>query len=94
MCPQLEEGARKAVEQATSSSAILKLYNKWAEKSQQLQSGEGEREGSTEKKGGGGGLLKTIKSAINKKEASVSERVYDVCGYIIICMCVRVDVCA
>jgi hypothetical protein len=39
---------------------VLKLYNKWVEKSQQ---GPGEGGGETEKKGG---LLKTLKSAIHK----------------------------
>ena len=55
------------MEQATSSSAVLKLYNKWVEKSQSL--GEGEEE--AEKKGG---LLKTLKSAIHKpgKDHTVS----------------------
>ena len=66
---QLEERARKAVEQATSISAVLKLYNKWLEKSQQLEGGEGQE--TVEKKGG---LLKTLKSTIAKpsKETTVS----------------------
>lgn len=52
------------MEQSTSSAAVLKLYNKWLEKSQQ-------GEGAVEKKGG---ILKTIKSAIQKpgKEQVVS----------------------
>ena len=64
-CVQLEERARKVVEQATSSSAVLKLYNKWVEKSQ------GEAGRDAEKKGG---LLKTLKSAIHKpsKDSAVS----------------------
>ena len=64
---QLEERARKAVEQATSISAVLKLYNKWLERSQ--EPGEGAE--VAEKKGG---LLKTLKSSIHKpgREATVS----------------------
>lgn len=60
---QLEEQARKSVEQATSSAAVLKLYSRWLEKSHQSKQ-PGEVEGETEKKGAGG-LLKTIKSAIH-----------------------------
>jgi hypothetical protein len=56
---KLEERARKAVEQATTISAVLKLYNKWLEKSS--EAGEGEE--VAEKKGG---LLKTLKSTIAK----------------------------
>ena len=80
LCVQLEERARKAVEQATSSTAVLKLYNKWLEKGQE---GEG---GEVEKKGG---LLKTLKSAIHKspsKESTVS-----MCICILYIMCVDLN---
>ena len=51
------------MEQATSSSAILKLYNKWVEKSQQEVASPREETTATEKKGG---ILKNLKSAIHK----------------------------
>lgn len=78
---QLEERARKAVEQATSISAVLKLYNKWLEKS---QSDGAEGEEVTGKKGG---LLKTLKSTIAKpsKEATVREQMT-----LPLCVCVCV----
>jgi hypothetical protein len=66
----LEERARKAVEQATSISAVLKLYNKWQEKSQHPEAGEGE-----EVVGKKGGLLKTLKSTIAKPSKEQTVRI-------------------
>ena len=73
VCVQLEERARKPVEQATSSSSVLKLYNKWVERSQHSAEGEG---GDGEKKVG---LLKTIKSAIHKQGKDQTVRPQTVC---------------
>lgn len=50
---QIEESAKKSVEAATSSSSVLKLYNRWYEN---VEAGEGEGE----KKG----LLQRMKGAI------------------------------
>ena len=66
----MEERARKAVEQATSISAVLKLYNKWQEKSQHSEAGQGE-----EVVGKKGGLLKTLKSTIAKPSKEQTVRI-------------------
>jgi len=50
---QIEESAKKSVEAATSSSSVLKLYNRWYEN---VEAGEGEGE----KKG----LLQRMKKTI------------------------------
>ena len=76
MCSQLEERARKAVEQASSISSVLKLYGKWVERTQQLgqptaaatgQAADHQPVEGEEKKGG---ILKTLKSAIHKPGVS------------------------
>ena len=76
---QIEESAKKSVEAATSSSSVLKLYNRWYEK---VEGGEGEGEG--EKKG----LLQRMKGAIQKgnsrPEVCVCEHV--MCLYVRVCV--------
>lgn len=77
------------MEQATSSAAILKLYNKWVEKSQQEVVTSRDDTTATEKKGG---ILKNIKSAIHKPSKEHTVRNVELL-YLQACACVQESTC-